>query len=146
MALPRGRRQRWIKCHQETTLTHPPGKLAGPLSPLAFQLQGGDSTAAAELFVPPSIASAAAAAEQVELYWEAFVRDVPFVNYSSSQPLISQAAADINKLSAYTGPKPVTAQNIFRYGTGSSFPNANAWFGVTSGPYILQLHFQNPNL
>jgi len=95
--------------------------------------------------VPPSIASAAAAAEQVELYWEAFVRDVPFVNYSSSQPLISQAAADINKLSAYTGPKPVTAQNIFRYGTGSSFPNANAWFGVTSGPYISQLLFQSHN-
>ncbi len=124
---------------------HPPGKLAGPLSPLALQLQGADSTVAAELFVPPSIASAAAAAEQVELYWEAFVRDVPFINYSSSQPLISQAAADINKLSAYTGPKPVTAQNIFRYGTGSSFPNANAWFGVTSGPYISQLLFQSHN-
>src|SRR6185312_10823179 len=43
-----------------------PGELAGPLSPLAFQLQGVDSTAAAEVFVPPSISSAAAASEQVE--------------------------------------------------------------------------------
>jgi hypothetical protein len=124
---------------------HPPGKLAGPLSPLAFQLQGADSTVAAELFVPPSISSAGAAAEQVELYWEAFVRDVPFIDYSSSQPLISQAITDINKLSAYTGPKPVTAQNIFRYGTGSSFPNANAWFGVTAGPYISQFLYQTHN-
>ena len=122
-----------------------PGRLAGPLSPLAFQLQGADSTVGAELFVPPSISSAAAAAEQVELYWEAFVRDVPFIDYSSSQPLISQAIANINNLSGYTGPKPVTAQNIFRYGTGSSFPNANAWFGVTTGPYISQLLFQTHN-
>jgi hypothetical protein len=122
-----------------------PGKLAGPLSPLAFQLQGEDSTSAAELFVPPSISSAGAAAEQVELYWEAFVRDVPFIDYSSSQPLISQAIADINRLSAYTGPKPVTAQNIFRYGTGTAFPNANAWFGVTTGPYVSQILFQTHN-
>src|SRR5215472_13934889 len=112
---------------------HHPGKLAGPLSPLAFQLQGADSTSAAELFVPPSINSAGAAAEQAELYWEAYVRDVPFVDYSSSQPLISKAIADINKLSGYTGPTPVTAQNIFRYGPGSAFTNANAWFGVTTG-------------
>ena len=122
-----------------------PGLLAGPLSPLAFQLQGEDSTSAAEPFVPPSINSAGAAAEQVELYWEAIVRDVPFIDYSSSQPLISQAIADINKLSAYTGPKPVTAQNIFRYGTGTAFPNANAWFGVTTGPYISQFLFQTHN-
>jgi len=124
---------------------HPPGKLAGPLSPLAFQLQGADSTSAAELFVPPSINSAGAAAEQVELYWEAFVRDVPFIDYTSSQPLISQAVSDINKLSGYTGPKPVTAQNIFRYGTGSAFSNANAWFGVTTGPYISQVLYQTHN-
>jgi hypothetical protein len=122
-----------------------PGKLAGPLSPLAFQLQGEDSTSAAELFVPPSISSAGAAAEQVELYWEAFVRDVPFMDYSSSQPLISQAIADINHLSGYTGPKPATAQNIFRYGTGSAFPNANACFGVTTGPYVSQFLFTKFN-
>src|SRR5215472_10498903 len=122
-----------------------PGQLAGPLSPLAFQLQGADSTSAAELFVPPSISSAAAAAEQVELYWAAFVRDVPFIDYSSSQPLISQAIANINSLSGYTGPKPVTAQNVFRYGTGSAFPNANAWFGVTTGPFVSQLLYQTHN-
>jgi hypothetical protein len=119
-----------------------PGLLAGPLSPLAFQLQGEDSTSAAAPFVPPSISSAGAAAEQVELYWEAIVRDVPYIDYSSSQPLISQAIADMNNLSGYTGPKPVTAQNIFRYGTGTAFPNADAWFGVTTGPYVSQILFQ----
>jgi hypothetical protein len=107
------------------------GKLAGPLSPLAFQLQGADSTAAAELFVPPSISTAAGAANYVELYWEAFLRDVPFIDYGSN-PLVAQAVADMNKLSAYSGPKPVTPQNIFRY----------PFFGTTDGPLISQVFYQ----
>src|SRR5216684_2593531 len=53
------------------------GIKAGTQSPLAFQLQGADSTVAAELFVPPSISTAAGAANYVDLYWEAFLRDVP---------------------------------------------------------------------
>jgi hypothetical protein len=105
-----------------------PGKLAGPLSPLAFQLQGVDSTAAAELFVPPSINTASAAAVYAELYWQAFLRDVPFIDYGSNS-LISQAVADLNRMSAYSGPKPVTPQNIFRY----------PFFGATDGPIISQI-------
>lgn len=116
-------------------------RLAGPLSPLAFQLQGVDTTAATQLFVPPSINSAGGAAEMVELYWEAFVRDVPFADYASN-PLIAKAVSDLNKLSGYSGPKPVTPQNIFRYGTGSAFPNANAFFGADVGPYISQILYQ----
>ncbi len=111
------------------------GKLAGPLSPLAFQLEGADSTVASAPFVPPSVASAAGAAEMVELYWEAYLRDVPFINYGSN-PLIAQAVADMNKLSAYAGPTPVTAQNIFRY----------PFFGATDGPYVSQFLLQNHSL
>jgi hypothetical protein len=112
-----------------------PGKLAGPLSPLAFQLQGVDSTAAAELFVPPSINTASAAAIYAELYWQAFLRDVPFVDYGSN-PLISQAVADLNRMSAYSGPKPVTPQNIFRY----------PFFGATDGPIISQILYTTHRL
>ena len=122
-----------------------PGKLAGPLSPLAFQLQGVDTTAATQAFVPPSINSAGGAAEMVELYWEAFVRDVPFIDYSSN-PLIAQAVSDLNKLSAFAGPSPVTPQNIFRYGTSSAFPNANAFFDATIGPYTSQILYQTHGL
>ncbi|HZD96036.1 MAG TPA: hypothetical protein VE133_17370, partial [Candidatus Sulfotelmatobacter sp.] len=111
------------------------GKLAGPLSPLAFQLQGADSTAGAELFIPPSISSAAAAAVYAELYWQAYLRDVPFINYGSN-PLISQAVADMNRMSAYSGPKPVTPQNIFRY----------PFFGATDGPIISQILYTTHNL
>lgn len=112
-----------------------PGKLAGPLSPLAFQLQGVDSTAAAELFVPPSISTASAAAVYAELYWQAFLRDVPFIDYGSN-PLISQAVADLNRMSAYSGPKPVTPQNIFRY----------PFFGATDGPLISQILYTTHSL
>ena len=105
--------------------------MAGLLSPLAFQLAGADSTVAAELFVPPSINSAAGAANYVELYWQAYLRDVPFVNYGSNS-LVAQAVSDMNKLSAYSGPKPVTPQNLFRY----------PFFGTTDGPIISQILYQ----
>jgi hypothetical protein len=110
------------------------GRLAGPLSPLAFQLQGADSTVGAELFIPPSISSAAGAANYVELYWQAFLRDVPFINYGSN-PLVAQAVANMNSLSAYSGPKPVTPQNLFRY----------PFFGATGGPLISQLLYRTHN-
>src|SRR5258708_28689587 len=58
-----------------------PGKLAGPLSPLQFQMAGSDSPDAKSPFTPPSVGSAGGAAEMVEIYWEAYLRDVPFVDY-----------------------------------------------------------------
>jgi hypothetical protein len=112
-----------------------PGKLAGPLSPLQFQMEGIDSPAARSKFVPPSVASAGGAAEMVELYWENYVSDVPFINYGSN-PLIGQAVTDMNRLSDFGGPKPVTAQNLFR------FPFVDA--GI--GPYVSQIFFQTHRL
>jgi len=124
------------------------GRLAGPVSPLVFQIEGPDSVAIASPFIPPSISSAAAAAEMVELYWEAYLRDVPFIDYADSHPLISQAILDLNKLSSYAGPTPINAQNLFRYGSFPSrpglpgLPNPNAFFGATAGPYVSQILFQ----
>lgn len=115
---------------------------AGPLSPLVFQIEGADSPTGGRTFVPPSINSAAGAAEMVELYWEAFLRDVPFIQYGSN-PLVALAVADINRLSGFTGPTPVTPQNLFRYGTSSIFPNPNAFFGATGGPYLSQILYQS---
>src|SRR5205085_2040255 len=111
------------------------GKLAGPLSPLQFQIEGIDSPAARSKFVPPSVASAGGAAEMVELYWENYVSDVPFINYNSN-PLIGAAVTDMNRLSDYGGPRPVTAENLFRY------PFVDAQIG----PYVSQLLFQTHRL
>ena len=109
------------------------GKLAGPLSPLQFQMEGADSPDARVAFslTPPSVASAGGAAEMVEIFWEAYLRDVPFIDYGSN-PLVGQAVADMNRLSDFGGPKPVTPQNLFR------FP----FVGATDGPYVSQILFQ----
>jgi hypothetical protein len=107
------------------------GQLAGPLSPLQFQIAGSDSPDAKSPFTPTSVASAGGAAELVELYWEAYLRDVPFINYGSN-PLVAQAVADMNKLSAFGGPTPVTPQNLFRY----------PFVGCTDGPYVSQILYQ----
>jgi len=110
------------------------GRLAGPVSPLVFQIEGADSVVAASPFLPPSISSSGVAAEMVELYWEAFLRDVPFIEYGTNG-LIGQAVADMNTLSGYGGPGGpggVTRQNLFRY----------PFFGATDGPYVSQLLYQ----
>jgi hypothetical protein len=112
-----------------------PGKLAGPLSPLQFQMAGSDSPDAKSPFTPTSVASADGAAEMVEVYWEAYLRDVPFINFGSN-PLIALAVADMNKLSAFGGPRPITPQNLFR------FP----FIGCTDGPYVSQILFQTHRL
>src|ERR1700730_8181136 len=85
-----------------------PGRLAGPLSPLMFQMEGQDSPGALSTVVPPSVASAGGAAEMVEVYWEAYLRDVPFIDYDTN-PLVAKAVADMNQLSAYDGPKAIKA-------------------------------------
>ncbi len=108
----------------------PHARLAGPLSPLQFQIEGEDSPAGV-MPAPPAIASAQAAAEGVEIYWEAFCRDVPFIDFAAN-PLIADAVADISQLSGYQGPTPVTPQTVFRY----PFPD------VTVGPYVSQIYFQ----
>src|SRR5581483_9815962 len=80
----------------------------------------------------PSISSAELAADEVEVYEFALARDVPFINYSSS-PDIATACAELNLLSAYSGPVDpstgtVTPNVIFR---GNSA-------GDLVGPYISQ--------
>jgi hypothetical protein len=53
---------------------------------------------------PPAFASAEAAADMVELYWQARLRDVPFQQLSQ-HPAAAEASADLTRLTAYRGPK-----------------------------------------
>ncbi|HEY5139411.1 MAG TPA: hypothetical protein VIJ25_08885, partial [Methylococcales bacterium] len=64
-----------------------------------------------------------------------YLRDVPFIDYATN-PLVAQAVVDMNSLSAYDGPKPVTAENLFRY----------PFIGCTTGPYISQFLYQTHRL
>ncbi len=110
-------------------------KLVNPEGAFLYDMEGGDShtfTAAPA----PAFASAQTSAEMVELYWQALARDVPFTQWSTS-PVIQSAAAEINGLAAYQGPRDafsgqVTPATIFR-GTAT---------GCLTGPYISQYLMQ----
>jgi len=113
-------------------------KLNGPQGALAFDLQGIDSHCTV---IPPSPTTAGAqtAAEQVEHYWAAVLRDVPFAEYGSNA-MVAQACTDMNNLSYVNSPgsqipSPVTPQNLFR---GQFL----AGDGNVKGPYVSQFMIQ----
>lgn len=103
--------------------------LVDPQAGLAYSLIGRDPQAF--LLAPaPALASAHRAAEAVEDYWMALLRDVPFSHYDTD-PLAQAAIADLNKLSDFRGPKEagkVTARTLFRGFTT----------GDLAGPYVSQ--------
>src|SRR5215467_9155475 len=90
-------------------------KLSNPQAAYCYTLEGADA-AAVPAPPPPALASAQAAGEMVEDYWQALTRDVPFNQYGTD-PTIAQAVADLNKLSDFRGPRvngQVTPDVIFR--------------------------------
>jgi hypothetical protein len=117
----------------------PNSKENGPQGALALDLEGLDSHA---VVIPPapSVAGPVTAAEAVEHYWGALLRDVPFTEYSTN-PLVAAAVADMNKLTFLRSggnrqfPYPVTPQNLFR---GQFAPGD----GNVQGPYVSQFMLQ----
>ncbi len=117
----------------------PNSKHNGPQGGLALDLEGLDSHATV---IPPapSVTSNITAAEAVEHYWGAVLRDVPFDEYPTNS-LVAQAVADMNRLSFLNGgqnfeyPFPVTPGNLFR---GQFVPGD----GNVQGPYISQFMVQ----
>lgn len=109
------------------------GKWTNPLAGVDFVLEGPDAWA---LAVPPAptFSSARQAAEMVEDYWMALLRDVNFSDYSIS-PMSTNACADLNNLSDFGGPKLgglVTPATLFR----GNLP------GCLEGPYISQFFYK----
>lgn len=121
----------------------PNSRLNGPAGSFAFDLEGLDSHAFTIPPPGPTVASAQTATEQVEHYWAALLRDVPFTEYGSNA-LVAQAVADLNSRSFIQGgggnqwPRPVTAQNLFR-------AQVFAGDGNVKGPYISQFMLQPTN-
>ncbi|MBD2731195.1 vanadium-dependent haloperoxidase [Nostoc sp. FACHB-892] len=125
-------------------------KLVNPQGALAISLEGIN---AAQIAVPPppALASAERAAEAVELYWQALLRDVPLSKFQNNtdNPKVLAAVEDLNKLSAFRGPKQngrVTPQTLFRgsvnyVGSGSSTKYVTPP-GVLNGPYLSQFLLQ----
>ena len=104
-------------------------KLTNPQSGLATDPEGPDPNKL-HMLAAPKLASAEEAAEGVELYWMALLRDVPFTKYGTNQT-VGVAAEELSDLKEFTGPKiggKVTRQTIFR---GCSA-------GDNVGPYLSQ--------
>ncbi|MGM3307115.1 vanadium-dependent haloperoxidase [Anabaena sp. WFMT] len=130
-------------------------KLVNAQGPLAISLEGCHP---AQISVPPpaALASPERAAEAVELYWQALLRDVPFykLQNNTDDPLVLAAVEELNKLSAFKGPREngrVTPQSLFR---GSvTYVDKNDKSGITAkhvtpsgvlvGPHISQFALLN---
>jgi hypothetical protein len=69
-------------------------RLVNPQGGLFYQLE---DVAVTQLAVPPAptLSSADDAAEMVELYWQALVRDVPFINWGTD-PTVAATISDLN--------------------------------------------------
>jgi hypothetical protein len=127
-------------------------KLVSPLTTLAVNLIGLNP---AQFAIPPApaLASAEKAAEAVELYWQALLRDVPFDQYPT-HPLAQEAIAELSNLRGYTGSRAngrVTADTLFRVTAtyvdpadpSGRTPRHVAVPGVLDGPYISQLLYRD---
>jgi hypothetical protein len=125
-------------------------KLVNPQGPLAISLEGINAAQIA-LPVPATLDSAEQAAEAVELYWAALLRDVSLREFQNDtdNPKILAAIEDLNKLSAFRGPKEngaITPQTLFRASVNyvdKNDPSGKTTKyvvppGITEGPYVSQ--------
>ncbi|MGZ8135790.1 MAG: hypothetical protein ACXW1W_00670 [Methylococcaceae bacterium] len=106
-----------------------PVKLANPLAAQIYDLEGRDSHDYG-LAIPPSVSSAEAAAEMVEVYHMALTRDVKFSSFGSD-PLIAKAAGELAGMTDYKGR------------TSKAYLFRGPWAGETSGPYISQFLYKD---
>lgn len=89
--------------------------LVNPQAAFTFTLKGADSHHL-DLAPAPAFASAEAAADLVEVYWQALLRDIPFSEYPVND-LALRACEDLTQLSGFCGPKQggrVTSGVLFR--------------------------------
>jgi hypothetical protein len=104
-------------------------KLTNPQSGLSTDLEGPDPKNL-KMRSAPKLNSAEEAAEAVEDYWMALLRDVPFTQFDTDTG-VAEAAQELSGLTDFTGPKiagRVTPRTIFR--------GCSAGAGV--GPYLSQ--------
>lgn len=122
-------------------------RLGNPVGPMAVSLAGITPT---QIAIPaaPALASAERAAEAVEVYWQALLRDVPFSEYQdgTSHPGVLAAAAELSRVAGFRGAKVdgrVTPSTLFRGGVlyfDPADPNGRAVTppGVLDGPVVSQ--------
>jgi hypothetical protein len=130
-------------------------KLLNPVGTLAVSLDGLN---ASQFGLPaaPALASAARAADAVEIYWQSLLRDVPFSEYrdETAHADLHAAVDELNRISEFNGPRidgRVTPQTLFR-GTvayvdpadpSGATPRYATPPGVLDGPLISQFLYRD---
>jgi hypothetical protein len=109
--------------------------LIDPQAALAFDMEGTDSHQLG-LPPPPAVASEAKAAEAVEVYWMALMRDVHFSHYEHSE-LAEEACRELSKLHSFSRlldgrHEAVTPKTLFRGFTSADLV----------GPFVSQFLYQ----
>lgn len=122
-------------------------RLGNPVGTMAVSFAGVTPTQIA-IPAPPALASADRAAEAVEAWWQGLLRDVPFAEYhdGTENRDLQAAAAELDRLSAWRGPKKegrVTPGSLFRgsalyYDAADPGGRAVTPAGVLDGPVISQ--------
>lgn len=130
-------------------------KLVNPIGTLAVSLNGLN---ASQFGLPaaPTLASAARAAEAVEIYWQSLLREVPFAEYrdDTDNPEIRAAVDELNRIPEFRGPKldgRVTPQTLFRGSVTYVDPTDPSgatprWVtppGVLDGPLVSQFLYRD---
>ncbi len=101
--------------------------LTSPQAAFKYILAGRDSHST-RINSAHAFRSAEIAVEMGEVYWQAVLRDVPFMDYGN-RPIVQSAVNDLNSFTARPSQKPVTVGNLFRGETA----------GDLKGPYVSQL-------
>jgi hypothetical protein len=102
-------------------------KLTNPQAAFAFDLEGADAHALV-VDPPPGFADEAFAAEMVECYWLALVRDVPYSQYGN-EPITAAAVADLRRFADFAD---IDTATLFR----------SPVLGAQTGPYVSQFLLQ----
>ncbi len=120
-------------------------KLANPQGGLALNLVGPDPARLA-VAPPPRFASGEQAAELVELFWQALLRDVAFADYDA-HPLARRAAEDLSRLPNFKGPRAEGTSGTGGGGGGGSVTPGTLFRGTGSGnltgPYVSQFLYKD---
>ena len=103
--------------------------LTNPEAAVSYNSVGLDPN---DVYAPaaPAFDSAETAAEMVELYWMALLRDVPFHAYESDGR-VAEAAAELSRLTDFAG--PTDPAGVFR----GTVP------GVNRGPFVSQFLYRD---
>lgn len=106
-----------------------PVKLANPLAAQIYDLEGRDSHDYG-IKPAPSLGSAEAAAEMLEVFAQALLRDIPFRDFAGSAH-VKTVAEELAKLQDFSG--PTSPEHLFR----------GIFEGDQTGPFLSQFLFED---